>query len=331
MKPNTWAWLIHRYQTDEFSPYSEVKQNTRKGYDWTLEEWDKIIGHLDISAVRFEQIKTIERTMRNKGRSNSYVSRLFNMLRMLTTYGTAIECDAAVTVNAILRAIKFKTAAPRDVAPTSDQVQAVIARADDMGLHDFAAGLLLQWTFALRPVDVRGQWFDADERDGGIIRKVWVKRGGRSYEKVTRWQDGLTWDMVSADLRTIAKTVSKTAESTRTKLHLDLSPAPDLRQRLASLSGRDRTGPVILSDDGLPYTTAAWGLTFRRIRDDLGLPSDIQVMDLRAGAITEARDLGAPVESLRDFAGHKTTNTTQRYMRSQNQAAARVVQLRSQG
>lgn len=36
----TWGYVIRRYRSDPYSPYQEVKANTREGYDFTCDKWD---------------------------------------------------------------------------------------------------------------------------------------------------------------------------------------------------------------------------------------------------------------------------------------------------
>ena len=103
-----------------------------------------------------------------------------------------------------------------------------------------------------------------------------------------------------------------------------------MRGRLRLLGVNGRIGPVIVSERyGAPYTRYSWAQTFRRIRDALGLPKELTVMDTRAGGITEARMMGADPYSLRDAAGHANLSTTDRYTRGRSDGAAKIVQLRN--
>lgn len=51
-------------------------------------------------------------------------------------------------------------------------------------------------------------------------------------------------------------------------------------------------------------------------------------MDLRAGAMTEAKSLGADPYMLRDAAQHKEVSTTDKYSRGRSEGANTVVKLR---
>lgn len=77
-----------------------------------------------------------------------------------------------------------------------------------------------------------------------------------------------------------------------------------------------------------PFTRNSWSAAFRRYAADAGIPDNIQAMDTRAGAITDAKLLGADQYQLRDAAGHSQVSTTDRYARSNNENASKVVKLR---
>ena len=104
---------------------------------------------------------------------------------------------------------------------------------------------------------------------------------------------------------------------------------PEIRSRLRLLGSADRVGPVIRSSDGLPYTDTGMARAWARIRDDLGLPSELRMMDTRAGAITEAKNLGASPMDMRDAAVHTTINTTSGYARERDAGVSNVVHLRA--
>ena len=312
----TWAWLIQRYETDAYSPFQSVKANTRQTYQHCMDRWKKAIGRLKIGALTFEEIRKIELAMRQKGRTASNIKRMMTMLRILAGYGKALRCPDARDVADTLSEMTFASAPRRSVHPTRYQIRAIIDEADARGLHGFATGLLLQWTFLLRAVDVRGQWLPTNGKQGGIVRDG------------QRWQDGLTWDMFDADLSAFEKVISKTAKSQPEALRFTLTP--ELRTRIQLLSNGGRIGPVITSERyGEPYSRYSWAQVFRRIRTHLKLPSEITIMDTRAGGITEARAMGVDRFDLRDAAGHASITTTDRYVRGRSESAAKVVQLRN--
>lgn len=133
--------------------------------------------------------------------------------------------------------------------------------------------------------------------------------------------------MFTPDLSSFTKVISKTARSQPEPLTFALTP--ELKARLETLGNGKRFGPVIVSRLGSPYEQKAWGRTWKRIREALDLPADLKLMDIRSGAITEARAMGADPFTLRDAAQHASITTTDRYIRGRSESAAKVVQLRS--
>ncbi|AGT09338.1 site-specific integrase [Paracoccus aminophilus] len=311
----TWSWLIHRYETDEFSPFHRLKANSRKSYQEQLDRWKPVIGKVRIGALTYEKISAIETGMRGKGRSTSYIHRMMSMLRILAGYGKALRVGEARDVADTLSEMRFSSPPRRTAKVTRDQIEAIIAAADSRGLYSFSLGILIQWTYMLRAVDVRGQWLPDDGSEGGIIRD------GK------RWQDGLTWDMFAPDLSHFEKVISKTRKSMPEPFRFDITP--EVAARLSRIDPTKRIGPVVVSNLGLPYMEETWRTTFARIRDRLDLPKNLWAMDIRSGAISEARDLGADPFSIRDAAQHANLKTTDRYMRGKSESAAKIVKLRT--
>ena len=310
----TWKYLIGRYKSDAFSPYQDVKANTREVYDYLLARWEKAIGHMAVGDLDFTAIKTIEQTMKAKGRSVSNIKRMFTMLRTLARYGKALNLSGARDVADILGELRLRTPPSRSIAPTRAQIEAIVAEADKTGAKHFALGVLLQYELILRAVDVRGQWLTEDG-EGGIVRN------GK------RWQDGLTWDMFSDDLTSFTKVISKTSKTMPEPYIFDLTDLPDIRRRLMEV--RRSVGPVIVSErHGLPYDRHAWSNAWRRFKAAAGITDDIRIMDARAGGITEAKLRGANPYDLRDAGQHSNIATTSRYARSRSETANKVVKLR---
>jgi integrase len=316
---DTWGWLIQRYLTDELSPYREVKANTRDTYAWHMGRWQEMVGNTFVATTTYAVLKGWQKLMKDKGRSPVYIKRMFVHLRIAASYGAALRIVGARDVKEVLAEMRFAGARPRTAAPTSDQIAAIIAKADEAGETSFALGLSLQWWLALRAVDVRGQWLRMAKGEiaSGIIR------GG------FRWADGLTWDMIDRDAGTLTKTPSKTedVEALQEPLVFDLTLIPDVRTRLLAMPSR--VGPVIVDRNGMPYRKESWSALFRKFRAAAEVPDTIWMMDTRAGAINDAKRKGASPIELQHQANHASLSTTNRYIRERSESANRVIQMRS--
>lgn len=314
--PRTWDYMIMRYQTDAFSPMQDVKGNTKEGYKSQIQRLQPVIGHMKVGDMTYEQIKRIEQAMKQKGHSLYSINLFFSTMRRIARYGTALALPDAAQVSAVLAECRFPKGAKRQVFPTREQIMAIVDAADKDGSHDFATGILLQFELTLRAVDVRGQWLK-DTGEGGI------RRNGRI------WQDGLEWSMFAPDLSSFAKVISKTRKSYPDAMTFDLADLPDLRDRLRTMAQRaGKVGPVVRTkrDPSMPYTKEGWTIAWRRYREAAGVPKEIKMMDTRAGAITEAKQLGANPFDIRDAAQHSNVETTDGYARGR--ASSKVVKLR---
>lgn len=307
----TWAWAIARYKGDDFSPFHDVKDNTRAGYRYCIDKWGEAIGKLEVQATDFETLMIIKRGMEKKSRSDAYVKRMFAHLRIVANYGLAIEPELFRNICDVMRsgALKTRNPRPRDVAPTASQIRAIIAAADAANDVSFALGLSLQWWLTLRAVDVRGQWLGTG--------------------KTRRWADGLTWDGVDLTAGTIRKMISKTERHEEREMVWNLGPVPDLLLRLNAIPEAQRVGPVIKKADGQPYEVRHYRDLFRRYAIAAGVPEEVKLMDTRAGAITEAASLGANQIELQHAANHRDFKTTDRYIRSREAGANSVIGLRA--
>jgi integrase len=302
-KAGTWAWLIARYQTDDFSPFQEIKANTQAAYREDSAVWVKIAGSVLISATDFETLKRWQRQMQADGRSLSYIARKFTMLRIIANYAAALKPRQFGHVKVILSTMRFKRPAPRDVSPTTDQITSIIAAADAAGDKMMALAVSLQWWLTLRAVDVRGHWLNG------------------------KWADGLTWEMIEGDMEAIRKVVSKTAGSEPREIVWSLADLPDLQRRLREV--RKESGPVILQDNGKPYDKSWFTTKFRRYRDAAGVPATVKMMDTRAGAINHSKRLGATEIEMQHQALHASSATTQRYIRDRSDGVNSIIRLRA--
>lgn len=313
----SWQHLIARFRADEFSPMQEIKANTRKGYLEGCAYWENVLGDEKVRNTTFEDLKRVQKAQAQNGKSADFTHRAFKHLRRIASYGKQIRFDGAGDIAEMLSEMRIPMPAPRSVAPTRAQIRAVIDRADAEGMFAYATGLLIQFELMLRGVDVFGQWLRDDGKSGGVIHD------GK------RWQDGLTWDMVEPGFTGFSKVISKTARSMPEPLRFGLEDLPEVRGRLRLLANGGRVGPVIVTERfRRPYTLDSRSQAWGRLREKVGLPKNLWMMDTRGAAVTEAKNLGADTMALRDAAQHANVSTTSRYARDRDAGVAKVVKLR---
>lgn len=311
--PGTWHWLIARYRSDDISPIHSVKANTRDSYLYWLKHIDNVMGALRIDRTDYPLLMKILRGKQDKGRSKHHIHNWFSTLRRVARYGVLIEADGASRVADILANMRIPAPPARQIAANRQHIDAIIAEADRRGMDVVAAGLLIQWWFQLRAVDVRGQYLD------GV------------------WSDGLTWGMFNEDTTGFEKVVSKTAKSLPEPYFFDVTVVPGLRKRIlelkASLDPR-MTRPhmpfALNKRTGRAYTESGWTQAWSDLRRAAKVPADVWCMDTRAGAITEASQIpGVSLSQLRNAAQHKDAATTGRYIRDRSADLNNVVAMRA--
>lgn len=311
IQTGTWGWIIQRFQTDELSTIHDVKANTAKSYIDESNYWMAAIPGLKVRDTDFATLKMLKKGMEQKGRSVAFIKRKFTHLRIIASYGLAVDTALFRDICAILEigALKLKAPKARTVSPTPDQIGAIIAAADAAGDTGFALGISLQWWLTLRAVDVRGQWL------GPLATR--------------RWADGLTWDMIDLPGAAIRKMISKTEKNDLFEMVWRLDNLPDVIARLEAIPAGQRIGPVIRNKAGAAFERRHYTELFRRYARAADVPDDVQMMDTRAGAINDALAHGAEKLDLQHAANHKSFETTERYIRTRDVGANKVIALRT--
>jgi hypothetical protein len=310
----TWGWLIGRYFADDHSSINDASPATRDGYKKFIPKIADAIGEVLISDTDYAAMTSWRRMMEENGRSTHYIKKWFTHFGLVVSHGIKLEIPRCQTIKDIRREMRISAAPRRTTFANRSQIDAVVEKADASGKGYLALAILLRFEFALRGVDVYGQWSPTEGREGGI------QHNGRF------WDGGLTWDMVSQDLTRFSKVISKTQKSQPEPYTFDLTATPHIQQRLANIPADARFGPVIKLSDGMPPKQDVIPQAFRRIVRSLGMP-ELQIRDARSGAITEAKSLVDPL-TLRNAAQHTQMQTTDIYVRDRSESANRVVQLR---
>ncbi len=100
-------------------------------------------------------------------------------------------------------------------------------------------------------------------------------------------------------------------------------------QLMAQVPPDAKVGPVVIDEAaGRPYAKDAYAREWRIVARAAGIPDEVWNMDARAGAITEAEDAGADLDTIRGAVGHTQASTTARYSRGALGKSRQVAQLR---
>ncbi|MCJ8335629.1 MAG: hypothetical protein MJH10_15545 [Epibacterium sp.] len=270
-EPGTWAWLIGRYFSDEFSSYHDIDPQTQIDYRKALKPIENAIGEVLISETDFVRIAKWKKLMQENGRSAHYIKKWFTHWRLIVSHGIKIGIEDCLKIKAIRTEMRIPSAPRREGYATREQIEAIVAEADRQERPIVALAILLRFEFMLRGVDVHGKWVPAAKIGGGI------QHNGQA------WVDGLTWDMFDSDVTQFSKVFSKTKKTLTEATTYDLALTPDIRARLLAIPREKRTGPVLVAPSGLPPKNGFFTRNFKRLVRDLKLPDELQIRDTRSG------------------------------------------------
>jgi hypothetical protein len=331
----TVAWIVDRYQTDEDSPYRDVRPSTRKSYDESLAIIRKSVGERRLSAVDGRDVR---RWHKGWGRHDEATGELRNprraygciqLLRIVCAYGTSLRNADCRDLRDVLAAMQFEGVAKRKTRMTYEQAKAFVAAAHDLGHPAMALAVALQFELGLRQRDVIGEWVDGEGRSGivdGPERQA--RRAIYASRNRVAWATGLTWSHIDADM-ILRKPTSK-SNGTQVAEH-DLRRHPDVLAELALVPADRRVGPVVVNpSSGLPFKRREFARVFRRIATAAGIPADVWNMDSRAGAISEGYEAGADLADMMKMATQTRVETSMRYNRGGVEQTNRVADLRAE-
>jgi hypothetical protein len=174
----TFATLVKLYETDDDSPYRDLRPNTQKNYSKHLRLLMEMVG------TRYVRLTTGADTRRwykkiagEDGAHASYAYLLINLLKIVVSWGASERFDGCAMLRAEMTAARFQNGAPRKSQMTYSQARAFREAAHRLGKPSMALGITLQRELALRQRDVIGEWIEDATADAAIKfgrRRVYV-------------------------------------------------------------------------------------------------------------------------------------------------------------
>jgi len=311
--PYSIAWLIFRYKHDPHSPYHKLRGKTKKSYDYLCNKIEFELGPRIIAPRKGAHGITGEQVLGwyagwegPNGETPSAAKHTITMVRTLARYAVIIACPGAREFKDLLSTMEFPVAQPRTVAPTREEVKAIVDQAVKDGYLSIAIATQAQ--------------FDLVERRTHII----------GYWEAGQWTSGWRWQDIDQRAWTIRYHQNKVGLMLR---EFDLNDTPRLLELLELVPKDQRVGPVIKCERRRgalgPWNERHYAEVFRGICRRAGVSDEIKSMDMRAGGGTEA-DLtpGVTDRMLQDAFGHKSAQTKEIYRRAKQRNAQNVVKLR---
>ncbi len=312
--------LSRLFQTNEDSPFQSIKWNSQENILKSLVIVERTVGARHVGKVLGPDFKRWHASWGEPKEPGGAprpwrAKHAIDTVRQLVSYGVTLGIEDCFRADTILGKIRFKTPPARTSVMTADHVAAIRTTAHAEGFPSIALATVLQFELAMRQKDVIGEWEPV----------MTVEDAGGITFRDKRWVNGLLWSDIDEDL-----VLRKIHTKTGFPVEHDLKLHPTVLEEIAMIPLDKRVGPIIIAErvDGTPYKNRKFTQRWRVVADKAGIPKSVWNMDARAGAITEAYDLGAAETDVMKSAGHKNRQTSARYNRGTLKQTSRVAEMR---
>jgi hypothetical protein len=327
--------LIHCYRTDVDSPYQKNRYGTRRWRNNVLRRIIAKYGDTPLSEIKARVLLAWHKEYSDDGRMAASGSALIGQLRALFSFGaTLLEDPDCERLCGALSRMRFAGAKPRSVSVTADYAIAIRTKArEHFGWYSLALGQALQFDCTLRQKDVVGELVPLSEPGVSAVLMLGQK-----------WLRGITWQEIDENL--ILRHITSKKQK---PVVIDLKLAAMVLEEFQIMIGDEplivvddvtkkvtvnrhllpASGPLVINDvTGLPWTANEYRRKWRLVANAAGVPKEVQNMDSRSGAISEAIQAGAPIEFVRHAATHSDVSQTADYDRTQAESTAKVMKMR---
>jgi hypothetical protein len=327
--------LIQCYRTDPDSPFQKNRYHVRVNRESMLRRIADRYGEEKLSDIRGRLLIAWHKDFSQDGMRLATGSSFIGQLRALFSFGaTLLEDEDCERLCGVMHKMRFAGTKHRKTSLTVEQANAIrIMAREHFDWPSIALGQAIQFECTLRQKDVIGELVPLAEPGVSDI----IVRG-------QKWLRGIVWQEIDENL------ILRHVTSKKQKLvEVDLKLAPMVIEELQLLAGDEplimvnevtkrvtvnrgllpTSGPIMLCDTtNLPWTGNEYRRKWRLVAQKCNIPDDVQNMDSRSGAISEAIQAGAPMEFVRHAATHSDVSQTSDYDRGQAEATAKVMRLR---
>lgn len=315
--------LADCFEHDPDSTFHKLRYAQKRNYRYLLRRIVDDHGDEEVANLKGRDMLRWHETWKPKGVPMAH--GLMRMVRQLFSFGmTLLEDEQCARMSTVLHKMRFEMGKAREERLTADNVIDIRIKAHVERLPSIALAQAIQFECALRQKDIIGEWVPESEPGTTDVFQYGMK-----------WLRGIRWNEIDDKL------ILRHVTSKRQKMiEADLRLAPMVLEEFRDIYGLDisqgidrsklpASGPVIVDKKtGLPFLAHAFRRHWRKIARSIGIPDTVRNMDSRAGAITEATDSGADLESVRHMATHSDIAMTQKYSRDSGGKTATVMKLR---
>jgi hypothetical protein len=269
------ASLIAQYRTHEESPYKSIRHSSRRNYEIHLRRIERDVGTELIKNLDREFIERLYASWAESGHL-PIAKALIVMIRGLASFGAKVlkrrDCrELQIT----LSELKFEGGKPRTEQLTSEQVRAIISKANEMNLPAVALAQAFQFDCPLTQIDIIGQWVPETEPGDSDI-----KRPGE------KWLRGLLWSEIDKNY-VLRHPMSRDGKILEFNLAAD---APTVMAELKPMPWGNplpESGAVIIRKKrGLPYDGDSYREDWRKVANAAGIPKSLRSTDVKSKPAT---------------------------------------------
>lgn len=234
------------------------------------------------------------------------------MLSVLLNYGAELGLVGCLELAQVLERMTlrvpkdiratWKAKRPPKLAISYEQAAAIVNEGLRRGTRrhrSVALGVAAQFEFTMRQIDVIGEWERVDPvkelAKDAIVSNAQVWRPGLRFEDFAGGE---------LDLET---------SKTQAKAIFDVTAYPLFQQALSAVPERQRRGPLVTDDSGMPVRRRHYQDLYRDVADAAGVPRGVWNMLARHGGATEARQAGVALADIAEHVQHADLNTTRKH------------------
>lgn len=267
----TIANLVERYTTDQESRFRKLSYNVRVNNGRYLARIGNDHGSVVVTKLDRRTIKRWHERWSAGGKlatGKAFVAQLKAVLLHSFLHHDDQDCRRSLR---LLERMSFGGSKPRTAELTPAQVEAICAKAHEVGYHSIALAQVLQWQLRLRQKDVIGEWVPLSESIASDV----------AHRRMGKWLRGLRWEEIDENW------ILRHATSRKKRpVPIDLTRAPLVKRELDLhidfLGTRPATGPVVIYEgSAVPWAGPQFRRKWRLIADLAGLPKEVKNMDSR--------------------------------------------------
>jgi hypothetical protein len=319
--------VVKFWQADPDSPYRSCEASSQHPYNIYARMIIETVGTRRVGKVDGRDLRRWHAKWsesEGEGRKPMFAKARMAMivLKNALTFAASCRWPGCGELRDILGKMRLRGPRPRSEAPTAAEIILARKAAYELGHPSAAFAYALQFEGSIRQWDVIGKWVPLSDKKASAI-----------IHGTSKWV-GPMWSQIDEHL-ILRYTPAKTQFTTGAEVVLDLRELPMVMEEFAKVPPEARQGPLVVNGrTGLPYRNWYYGNLWRKVRKLTGLRKEVWNRDMRAAAVSEAREAANPatlsnmLDDVSKVAGHSSKRSTAVYDRARLEAARRVAKAR---